>query len=323
MFVVLGSTSILLIGGREILAGTLSFGELFIFINYMQRLYGPVEGITQAIADIKKRMVSARRIYDVIDDHQELEDTSKGYSIASPQGRIRFVDVSLQYDDKTVLNHINLDIAPGRKVGFIGPSGGGKSSLLKMVTLSIPISSGRVYIDDYDLSQSSLDSIRKNVSIIGQAPQLFSGSILDNVMLGAGDRDVQSSEIEAAMYASNAEEFLVDLPAGVKTYVGEAGSMLSGGQKQRIAIARGLLKKAPIMIMDEPTSALDAASENFIKSKLREITGDSTVLMITHKLSMLTAMDDVYVVEGGAVKNVNEYGGLEKYINYMQQHEMN
>lgn len=194
--------------------------------------------------------------------------------------------------------------------------------MLKMVTRFIPSSGGQIFIDDFDLSQCSLDSIRKNVSIISQSPQLFSGSILDNVMLGAKNRQVQSAEIEAAMYASNAEEFLAELPAGVKTYVGESGSMLSGGQKQRVAIARGLLKKAPIMIMDEPTSALDAASESFIKARLREITGDSTVLMITHKLSMLTAMDDVYVVEGGDVKNVNEYGGLETYLKYMQQHEM-
>jgi len=322
LFVVLGSTSILIIGGREILEGTISFGELFIFINYMNRLYGPVEGITSAIANIKRRMVSARRVYDVIEDHQELEDTTVGYHIEKARGRVRFNDVSLEYDGKVVLNGINIDIPAGKKVGFIGPSGGGKSSLLKMATMFIPPSTGKIYIDDFDLSQSSLDSIRKSISIIGQAPQLFSGSILDNVMLGSRGREVTSEEIEASMYASNSEEFLVDLPAGVKTYVGEAGSMLSGGQKQRIAIARGLLKKAPILVMDEPTSALDSASENFIKKHLREITGNATVLMITHKLVMLEAMDDVYVVEGGAVRNVKEYGGLKVYLQKLKDSEM-
>jgi ABC-type bacteriocin/lantibiotic exporter with double-glycine peptidase domain len=141
-------------------------------------------------------------------------------------------------------------------------------------------------------------------------------------MLGARSKDIDSAEIEKVVYASNIEEFLFDMPAGIKTYVGEAGSMLSGGQKQRIAIARGLLKNTKIMIMDEPTSALDSRSENFIKSQLREITKGSTVLMVTHKLSMLTAMDDVFVVDAGTVKNVNEYGGLETYIHYLQSHEI-
>ena len=314
LFVILGSTSIMLIGGREILAGTLSFGELFIFINYMQRLYGPVEGLTHAIAGIKKRMVSARRVYDVVDDHQELEDTDKGFALSGIQGRVRFEDVSLEYNGKAVLSNVNLDIAPGSKVAFIGPSGGGKSSLLKMVTMFIPPSRGQIYIDDYDLSQSSLKSIRQNVSVIGQHPQLFSGSILDNIILGSKGREIKPVEIEESMYASNSEEFLVDLPAGVKTYVGESGSMLSGGQKQRIAIARGLLKKAPVMALDEPTSALDPASESFIKSKLRDITKDSTVLLVTHKPALLSAMDAVYVVRDGAVVNVNEHGGLEQYL---------
>ena len=322
LFVVLGSTSIMLIGGREILNGSLSFGELFIFINYMNRLYGPVEGLTRAVADIKRRSVSAHRVYDILNDHQELEDVMKGYNIVDAKGRVRFENVTLKFDDKVVLDRINLDIPPGQKVGFIGPSGGGKSSLLKMVSMFLPPSSGKIYIDDYDLAQSSLDSIRKNVSIIGQSPQLFSGSILDNIMLGSQSRLLEKGELEEALVASNTHEFIEQMPAGVKTYVGEAGSMLSGGQKQRIAIARGLLKRSKILVMDEPTSALDTASENFIKEQLRVITKDSTVLMITHKLSMLTAMDKVYVVDGGTVRDVNDYGGLEKYIHYLQSHEL-
>ncbi len=323
-FVILGSTSIMVIGGREILNQTLSFGELFIFINYMQRLYGPVEGLTHAIATIKKRTVSTKRVFEVINDHQEIEDLNQGFTVTNPTGRVKFQGVSVVYDDQTVLNSINLDIPAGQKVGFIGPSGGGKSTLLKMVTRFITPTSGQVFIDDYDVAQSSLQSIRQNVSIIGQSPQLFSGTILDNIMLGANDPEhVQNQDIENVIVASNAKEFIDKMQVGINTYIGEAGSMLSGGQKQRVAIARGLLKQAPIVVMDEPTSALDSASEDFIKQHLTEITAGKTVLMITHKLSMLSAMDEVYVVEGGTVRNIKDYGGLEVYLNYLNKHELN
>jgi ABC-type bacteriocin/lantibiotic exporter with double-glycine peptidase domain len=324
LLVILGSTTILVIGGSKILDGTLSLGELFIFINYMQRLYGPVEGLTHAIAQVKKRTVGAERVYEVINDHQEVEDVDQGYQLVNPKGRIRFENVQLDYDGQIVLKDVNLDIKPGSKIGFIGPSGGGKSSLLKMVPKFILPSKGRIYIDDYDISQSSLLSVRQNMSVISQTPQLFSGTILENILLGANDREiVQNQDIENVLVASNSKEFINKMQVGVNTYIGEAGSMLSGGQKQRVSIARGLLKNAPIVIMDEPTSALDSASEDFIKYHLNDITKGKTVLMVTHKLSMLTAMDQVYVVDEGTVKNVDQYGGLDVYLSYLNKHEIN
>lgn len=320
--VVSGTTAIMLIGGGQILDGTLSFGDLFIFINYMQRLYSPIERLTGAIANIKKRKVSAKRVFDVINDHQEVENPERGFPLHNVRGAITFSNVSLSYDDKAILSGVNLSIPAGAKIGFIGPSGGGKSSLLKMVSRFIPPTSGSVFVDNYDVAQSSLSSLRENITIVTQHPQLFSGTILDNVVMGLKNMPEQR-DIEAAVDAANASEFIVELPGKIMTYIGESGSNLSGGQKQRVAIARGLLRKAPIMILDEPTSALDSASEQYIKNNLRNIVGDSTVLMITHKLSMLAAMDDVYVVEGGGVRNVSYYGGLENYLNYLNNHELN
>jgi len=323
LFVILGSSVILIVGGKQILDGTLSFGDLFIFINYMQRLYNPVEGLTNSISDIKKRSVSAKRVYEVIHDHQEIEDVNCGYKMVNPKGNIKLTGVQLVYDDKMVLNDVNLDIPAGTKVGFIGPSGGGKSSFLKMIPKFIPPTKGKIFIDGYDISQSSTLSVRQNISIISQDPQLFSGTILDNIMLGAIDpKVVTNQDVEDVLVASSAKEFVQELQVGMNTYIGESGSMLSGGQKQRIAIARGLLKGAPIVILDEPTSALDSASENFIKSHLSQITEGKTVLMVTHKLSMLTAMDEVYVVEGGAIRSIKDYGGLEVYLNYLNKHEL-
>jgi len=323
LFVVLGTTTIMIIGGGQILDGTLSFGDLFIFINYMQRLYGPVEGLTHAISEIKKRVVSTKNVYEVINDHQEIEDVNQGYKIVNPKGHIKLENIQLLYDNKVVLNNVNLDIPAGQKVGFIGPSGGGKSSFLKMIPKFIPPTSGTIYMDDYDISQSSTLSVRRSITTISQTSQLFSGTILDNILLGANDIDkVTNQDVENVIVASSAKEFIEELEVGINTYIGEAGSMLSGGQKQRIAIARGLLKDAPIVIMDEPTSALDSASEDFIKTHLRQITEGKTVLMVTHKLSMLAAMDEVYVVESGAIKNIKEYGGLEVYLNYLNKHEL-
>ncbi|MEM6997805.1 MAG: ABC transporter ATP-binding protein [Patescibacteria group bacterium] len=320
LLVTLGTTSIMLIGGRSILNGAMSFGELFIFINYMQRLYNPIERLTGSVANIKKRRVSAKRVFDVINDHEEVERTDEGFPMHDVRGQITFKDVSISYDDQDVLRSINLTIPAGSKVGFIGPSGGGKSTLLKTVSRFIPPTSGSIYIDEYDISQASLDSLRNHITIVTQQPQLFSGTILDNLVIGA--RSIPNKQqIAAALDAANATEFVVRLPGKVDAHIGESGSSLSGGQKQRIAIARSYLRPSPVMILDEPTSALDSTSAKFVRDNLRGIVKDSTVLMITHKSSMLKAMDRVYVVQDGTVRDVNEFGGIDAYLNFLNSQD--
>lgn len=321
LFVISGTSLIMIVGGTAILNETLTFGSLFIFINYMNRLYGPVEGLTAAMARIRKQLVSSRRVYEVMNDHQEVERPHQGYRPKQIKGNIKFEDVVLRYGEKVILNKVNLDIPAGTKVAFIGPSGGGKSSILKLVSRFLPANEGSVQVDSYKADEIALEVLRDNISIVSQSSQLFSGTILDNLLMGANSQ-ITGSDVEEALEESNSNEFVSTMPAGVSTFIGESGSMLSGGQQQRLAIARGALREAPIIIMDEPSSALDVKSEQIIKRNLDALVGDSTLLLVTHRLSMLTEMDKVYVVDGGNIVDVEKYGGLENYLRYLTAHEL-
>ena len=222
--------------------------------------------------------------------------------------------MSYSYKDNAVLKNVNFTINPGEKVGIIGPSGGGKSTILKLIPLFIEPDAGRVLIDEYDSQTVSLHDLRKRIAWVSQTPQLFDGTILDNLYDADIDRQISSDEIVDALDVSNVTEFAVKLPLGLDTPTGENGGSLSGGQRQRVAIARSLLRNAPIICLDEPTAALDAKSENYIKDSLSQMIQGKTVMMVTHRKALLALMDTIYVLENSTLTNVNEIGGLDAYL---------
>lgn len=322
LLIILGTSAVMYYGGTAALNGTMTLGQLLIFMTYMGYLLGPVEAVATEIAARNQKMVDVSRVYEVLTDHEGIESLRAGNHFPAGKGKIEFQNVSYSYNDTVVLKQVNFVIESGQKVGIIGPSGGGKSTMLKLLPLFIEPTSGRIMIDNMDIQTVSLDELRKNIVWISQSPQLFTGSILDNLLDGGVGRDVYQQEIDAAIMAANVEEFTNRLPQGLDTPAGEGGNSLSGGQKQRIAIARGLIKNAPIVCMDEPTAALDTKSENTIRDSISRLIEGRTVMMVTHRKALLSLMDVVYVMDGGSLQSVDEHGGLDAYLQKINDTEV-
>lgn len=314
LVVILGTSLVIYFGGREALHGQFSLGELLIFMTYLGYLIAPIQGITSQITIRRQKLVNVRRVYQVLSDHEGVEYLRQGRMLPQGPGKIKFQNVSYAYRDSTVLNQVNLTIEPGEKVGIVGPSGAGKSTLLRLLDLYIEPTAGRILIDDCDIQTVDLQDLRRHIAWISQSPQLFATSIADNMRDGDINRMITPQEIEWASQAANVTEFVQRLPLGMDSIAGEGGSSLSGGQRQRISIARALLKNASIICMDEPTSALDEKSEQYILNSIGSLIQNKTVLLVTHRMPLLALMDRIFVMDDGHLVNVNEYGGIDQYI---------
>jgi len=319
LLVILATSTVMYFGGSAALEGKMSFGELLIFMTYMGYLLGPIEGLVQQVTSRNQKIIDVGRVYEVISDHEGVEDLRKdNHMPPAIRGVIDFQNVSYSYNGQVVFSDLNLHIEKGEKVGIIGPSGGGKSTILKLLPLFIEPEAGKIMIDGIDIQTVSLHELRQKIAWVSQSPQLFSGTILDNLYDGDAYRRVDNEEVKNAVTVSNVAEFAVKLPLGVQSPAGENGSSLSGGQRQRIAIARSLIKNAPMLCLDEPTAALDTKSENYIRDSLLQMVQGKTVLMVTHRKALLALMDTIYVLENGTLRNVNELGGLDYYLGVLE-----
>lgn len=318
LVVILGTSLVIYFGGTEALRGQFSLGELLIFMTYLGYLISPIQDITSQITIRRQKLVNVRRVYEVLSDHEGVERLREGKHLPPLRGRIKFQNVSYAYRGTNVLDQVNLTIEAGEKVGIIGPSGSGKSTLLRLLDLYIEPTAGRILVDDIDIQTVSLQDLRRHVAWISQQPQLFATSIADNMRDGDINRVIAPQELEWAAQAANVNEFVGRLPLGMDSIAGEGGSSLSGGQRQRISIARALLKNAPIICMDEPTSALDDKSERLVHDSIGSLIKDKTVLLVTHRLPLLSLMDRIYVLHEGHLIDVQEFGGLERYAYQLQ-----
>jgi ABC-type bacteriocin/lantibiotic exporter with double-glycine peptidase domain len=303
------------LGGSAALRGEISLGELLIFMTYMGYLLSPVENLVEQITSRNQKLIDVNRIYEVLADHEGIEYLRSDIHMpAKIVGQIEFQNVSYSYDDNVVFSNLNLVIQPGQKAAIIGPSGGGKSTIMKLLPLFVEPAGGRVLIDNVDIQSVSLKELRQHIAWVSQTPQLFDGTIIDNLTDGDAYREVSNEEIMHAIDTANVSEFAAKLPLGLASPAGENGGSLSGGQRQRVSIARALVKDAPIVCLDEPTAALDAKSENLIRDSLLEMIKGKTVLMVTHRKALLALMDIVYVLDSGTLTDVNELGGLDAYL---------
>ena len=314
LLIILGTSAVMYFGGTAALNGQMSLGQLLIFMTYMGYLLGPVEELAAQIAAKNQKLVDVSRVYEVLTDHEGIESQRGENHFPISRGRIEFQNVSYRYNNVPVLTGLNMVIEPGQKIGIIGPSGSGKSTLLKLLPLFIEPSQGRIMIDNVDIQTVSLQELRQRIAWIAQSPQLFNETILENLADGDVYRQMEPAEIQQAMAVAYINEFAGRLPMGVNSMAGEGGGSLSGGQKQRIAIARGLLKRTPIVCMDEPTAALDAKSENFIRDSIAKLITNKTVLMVTHRKALLSLMDKIYVMDGASLRDVKDFGGLDAYL---------
>jgi ABC-type bacteriocin/lantibiotic exporter with double-glycine peptidase domain len=319
LIVSLGTALVIYLGGSEALKGHFSIGLLLVFMTYISYLINPIQEITSQLTIRRQKLVNVHRVYEVMTDHEGVEHLRDDRPLPRVVGRIDFQNVYYRHGDTLILNDINLTIQSGEKVGIIGPSGAGKSTLVKLLDLYLEPTTGRILIDGRDIQSVSLADLRKNIAWISQTPQLFATSINDNLRDGDISRVISNEEIAWAAQAANATEFVVKLPMGMDSIAGEGGSSLSGGQKQRIAIARALLKNAPIICMDEPTSALDFRSEQLIHDSISSLIQQKTVVLVTHRLPLLNLMDKVYVLDNGNLTDVDKFGGAEYYMYQLQK----
>ncbi len=314
LVVIFGTSLVIYLGGSEALKHQFSLGDLLLFMTYMGYLIAPIQNITEQVTVRRQKLVNVRRIYEVLTDHENIEYQQQDVRIGRSIGRIDFQNVTYAYNDKVILDQINMTIMPGEKIGIIGPSGAGKSTLLRLLDLYLEPTAGRVLIDGKDIQSISLHDLRKNIAWVSQFPQLFADTIENNIKDGDIDRELSPDELAWASRAANIEEFISKLPLKDQSIVGEGGSSLSGGQKQRISIARALVKNAQIICLDEPTSALDTQSEIYIQKSIGELINGKTVLLVTHRIPLLSLMDKIYVLNEGKLIDVNQFGGLEKYL---------
>jgi ATP-binding cassette subfamily B protein len=262
--------------------------------------YEPAKRLARLNMDLNNGLVGVRVLYEIIDSPPGESNDADRPPLTLAAGRLEFAEVRFAYRPGVpVLRGMSFVAQPGRLTALVGPSGGGKSTVLDLILRFYTVESGRILIDEQDIATVSRGSLRQQIAYVGQVVQLFRGSIRDNIALGR--LGASEAEIIAAAKAAHAHDFIVSFPHGYDTPVGEHGLQLSGGQRQRIAIARALIKNAPIILLDEPTAALDSESERHVQEALAELRKGRTTLVIAHRLSTITHADNILVVEAGQV----------------------
>ena len=298
--VAVGTCLVLGYGGRLALAGQISPGVLVVFLLYLGKLYKPMRDLSKMTDTIAKASVSYERIQDMLEIESRIRNLPNARPAPAFTGRIEFDDVSFGYSGKELtLKGVSFAIEPGQVVAIVGPSGTGKSTIVSLITRFYDPVSGQVRIDGTDIREYTLKSVRDQISFVLQDTLLFRASIWDNISYGSPDASPEDT-VHAATLA-NAHDFIVSMPEGYATMVGERGVTLSGGQRQRIAIARAIVRNAPILILDEPTTGLDAASEQAVIDALDRLMKGRTSVVIAHHLSTIRHANVIFVVNGSQV----------------------
>ena len=310
LFVALAIAIIVSMALVQTRSGVTTVGSFVSFITAMLMLLSPIRHLSEVNAQIQRAMVSAKVVFEFLDQEKELD--SGRLSAGGVRGFFEFIDVTLSYqqDRAAALKGISLTIRPGSTVAFVGPSGGGKSSIVNLMTRLYEPSGGSVLLDGLPIQNYTLSSLRNSIAVVSQDTVLFNDSIRNNVAYG-DDRSEDGRVIRALNYAG-LEEFFSSLPNGLDTQLGDRGAMLSGGQRQRIAIARAFFKNAPILILDEPTSALDQISERALQDVIQRLSKDRTVIFITHRIATIENVDCIYYIEGGLIQHFGNHSDLLK-----------
>lgn len=307
---------IVLLGGIFLIKGTIDPTDFTLYIMYATTLLTTITRLITFLETYEKGMTGIERFAEIMDVKPSILDRPNPHILYDVKGHIQFEDVSFAYssnggeEKESVLEDVTLDIKPGSKLALVGPSGGGKTTLIKMIPRFYDVDKGAIKIDGHDVRDLQLKSLRDNIGIVQQDVYLFSGTIYENILYGR--LDASKEEVIEAAKKAGALEFIEKLPDGFNTYVGERGVMLSGGQKQRISIARVFLKNPPILILDEATSALDNKSEQIIQESLEELSKDRTTITIAHRLTTIINSDEIVVLTKDGIQ---EKGNHKELLN--------
>jgi subfamily B ATP-binding cassette protein MsbA len=298
--------AIFLYGGFQVINGDRSAGDLVSFIGALLLAYTPLKSLAGLQANFQEGLAAADRIFHIMDIEPDIKDQHGAKPLMVTAGHIRLEEVSFQYAENVpALRGINIDIPAGRKIALVGASGAGKSTILNLIPRFYDVNSGSVSIDGVDIREVTLASLRSAVGFVSQEISLFDDTVRSNIAYGKPG--ASDSEIESAAMAAAAHDFILRLPQGYETLVGENGVRLSGGQRQRISIARAMVKDAPILLLDEATSTLDSRSERAIQGALRRLSAGRTTVVIAHRLSTIIDADLIYVIDDGRVIEVGTH----------------
>jgi ATP-binding cassette subfamily B protein len=298
IFILIGFTGILLYGGMEAINGNLAVVTYSVLVFLTQRLLWPLTRLGQTLDQYQRAMASTNRVMNLLDTPIQIHPGDRYLPVDSVQGELILTDVTFAYKDRVpVLKNLSLHIPAGQTIGIVGSTGSGKSTLVKLLLRFYEINSGQITLDGIELQNIHLQSLRQAIGLVSQDVFLFHGTVADNIAYGSFDRKIE--DIIAAATIAEAHQFIMQLPNGYDTIVGERGQKLSGGQRQRLAIARAILKNPPILILDEATSAVDNETEAAISRSLEQITQNRTTIAIAHRLSTIRNADCIYVMEHG------------------------
>jgi ABC-type multidrug transport system fused ATPase/permease subunit len=302
---------VLFYGGYQVIRGDLTLGAFVAFFAYLERLYSPLRRLVNSSTELTQASASLERVVELMQEPYDIIDLPHAKPMSGEvQGKIEFERVFFRYSDSTdwVIRDLNLSIRPGETVAFVGMSGGGKSSLISLIPRFYDIQQGSIRLDDRDLTDITLHSLRSQIGMVMQDNILFSGSVRENILFG--NPEATDEEIREAARAANAHDFIISLPKGYDTEIGERGVKLSGGQKQRVAIARVFLKNPRILVLDEATSALDLESEHLIQESLEKLAKNRTTLVVAHRLSTITHADQIVLIENGEIREKGRHEEL-------------
>lgn len=312
--------------GYQVITGSLTVGTMVAFVGYMDRVYNPLRRLVNSATVLTQSIASMDRVFEFVDEEYDIVDRPGAKKMENVRGDVNIENVSFRYDkeDPLVLRDVNLNIKQGETIAFVGMSGGGKSTLISLIPRFYDVTSGRISIDGTDIRDFEARSLRDNIGMVLQDNILFSESIAMNIRMG--NPNATDEEMIEAAKAANAHDFIMELPNGYETLVGERGVKLSGGQKQRVAIARIFLKNPPLLVLDEATSALDLESEHLIQSALERLASERTTFIVAHRLSTITHADRIVLIENGEIVEVGSHQQLMQqkghYYNLYQVQEL-
>lgn len=319
----IGVTIILWYGGNSVINGEITAGSLVAFLTYAVNISNPIKRLSRVIGNIQKALAAAQRVFDVLDLPETIKDAENAKLLPPAKGQVSFKNVSFSYNPgEQVISNISFDVKPGQMIAFVGPSGAGKSTVASLLPRFYDVDKGSITIDGEDLRGVTLDSLREQVGIVPQETVLFNGTVYDNILYGR--LDATKEEVEAAAKAANAHNFIMELPQGYETRLGDRGMNISGGQRQRISIARAILKNPQILILDEATSALDTESERVVQEALDRLMVGRTSFVIAHRLSTIKNADRIMVLEKGQLveqgthEELMEMNGLYAHLYQIQ-----
>jgi subfamily B ATP-binding cassette protein MsbA len=295
--------------GTQGIRGDLTLGHFMGFMTAALLIYAPLKSVATLQTQLQEGVAAASRVFGVVDRKVSLVELPGAKPLALEEGEIEFKDVTFAYDpENVVLKGVSLTVPPGKTVALVGPSGSGKSTMVNLALRFFDPGQGQVLIDGQDIKHVTLNSLRESIALVTQDPVLFDDTIRANIAYGA--KPVVEDEVIAAAKAAAAHDFIMGLPKGYDTRVGEAGGLLSGGERQRIAIARAIYKDAPILLLDEPTSSLDSEAEAKVQAALEGLMKGRSVLMIAHRLSTVKKADFICVLDQGRIVEIGRHDQL-------------